>query len=182
MTVKECYEQMGSDYEGVLGRLGSEAIVKRFALKFLQDPSFAQLKESLAKNDGEEAFRAAHTLKGVCLNLGFDELFEVSAELTEKLREKETAGSEELFQKVSENSDGNPGLGIDCRFVDCTLFRKDEPLKSIEEETELFQASILFRGFICGEKREDYAVFAPAFLRTHPIKRANSLLFVNISS
>ena len=102
MTVKECYEQMGSDYEGVLGRLGSEAIVKRFALKFLQDPSFAQLKESLAKNDGEEAFRAAHTLKGVCLNLGFDELFEVSAELTEKLREKETAGSEELFQKVSE--------------------------------------------------------------------------------
>lgn len=141
MTVKECYEQMGSDYEGVLGRLGSEAIVKRFALKFLQDPSFAQLKESLAKNDGEEAFRAAHTLKGVCLNLGFDELFEVSAELTEKLRERKTAGSEELFQ-----------------------------------------ASILFRGFICSEKREDYAVFAPAFLRTHPIKRANSLLFVNISS
>ena len=67
---------MGSDYEGVLGRLGSEAIVKRFALKFLQDPSFAQLKESLAKNDGEEAFRAAHTLKGVCLNLGFEELFQ----------------------------------------------------------------------------------------------------------
>ena len=100
MTVKECYEQMGSDYEGVLERLGSEAIVKRFALKFLQDPSFAQLKESLAKNDGEEAFRAA--LKGVCLNLGFDELFEVSAELTEKLRERKTAGSEELFQKVSE--------------------------------------------------------------------------------
>ena len=95
MTVKECYEQMGSDYEGVLGRLGSEAIVKRFALKFLQDPS-------LAKNDGEEAFRAAHTLKGVCLNLGFDELFEVSAELTEKLRERKTAGSEELFQKVSQ--------------------------------------------------------------------------------
>ena len=76
--------------------------LSRFALKFLQDPSFAQLKESLAKNDGEEAFRAAHTLKGVCLNLGFDELFEVSAELTEKLRERKTAGSEELFQKVSQ--------------------------------------------------------------------------------
>lgn len=34
MTVKECYEQMGSDYEGVLGRMGSEAMIKRFALKF----------------------------------------------------------------------------------------------------------------------------------------------------
>ena len=182
MTVKECYEQMGSDYEGVLERLGSEAIVKRFALKFLQDPSFAQLKESLAKNDGEEAFRAAHTLKGVCLNLGFDELFEVSAELTEKLRERKTAGSEELFQKVSENSDGNPGLGIDCRFVDCTLFRKDEPLKSYRRGNRIVLGFYTFRGFICSEKREDYAVFAPAFLRTHPIKRANSLLFVNISS
>ena len=42
MTVKECYEQMGSDYESVLGRMGSEAMIKRFALKFLQDPSFMQ--------------------------------------------------------------------------------------------------------------------------------------------
>ena len=102
MTVKECYEQMGSDYEGVLGRMGSEAMIKRFALKFLQDPSFNNLKENLEKNDGEEAFRAAHTLKGVCLNLGFDELYEASAEITEKLREKETAGSEDMFQKVEE--------------------------------------------------------------------------------
>ena len=96
MTVKECYEQMGSDYEGVLGRMGSEAMIKRFALKFLQDPSFNNLKENLEKNDGEEAFRAAHTLKGVCLNLGFDELYEASAEITE------TAGSEDMFQKVEE--------------------------------------------------------------------------------
>jgi len=55
MTVKECYEQMGSDYEGVLGRMGSEAMIKRFALKFLQDPSFNNLKENLEKNDGEES-------------------------------------------------------------------------------------------------------------------------------
>ena len=102
MTVKECYEQMGSDYEGVLGRMGSEAMIKRFALKFLQDPSFNNLKENLEKNDGEEAFRAAYTLKGVCLNLGFDELYEASAEITEKLRRKETAGSEDMFQKVEE--------------------------------------------------------------------------------
>ena len=94
MTVKECYEQMGSDYEGVLGRMGSEAMIKRFALN--------NLKENLEKNDGEEAFRAAHTLKGVCLNLGFDELYEASAEITEKLRGKETAGSEDMFQKVEE--------------------------------------------------------------------------------
>lgn len=43
MTVKECYEKVGSDYDGVLKRLGSEALVKRFAVKFLNDPSFQDL-------------------------------------------------------------------------------------------------------------------------------------------
>ena len=64
MTVKECYEKVGSDYDGVLKRLGSEALVKRFAVKFLNDPSFQDLTDGLAAKDGEKAFRAPHTLKG----------------------------------------------------------------------------------------------------------------------
>lgn len=44
----------------------------------------------------------AHTLKGVCLNLGFTELYKVSAELTEVLRGRETAGSDELYAQVKE--------------------------------------------------------------------------------
>ena len=100
MTVKECYEKGGNDYDGVVKRLGSEGLVKRFALKFLKDPSFHELKEVLAQQDGERAFRAAHTLKGVCLNLGFSSLYTVSAELTEKLRGREIAGSDEMFHKV----------------------------------------------------------------------------------
>ena len=75
MTIKECYEKVGSDYDGVLKRLGSEALVKRFAVKFLNDPSFQELTDGLAAQDGEKAFRAAHTLKGLCLNLGFTELY-----------------------------------------------------------------------------------------------------------
>ena len=72
MTVRECYEQMGADYEDVLGRLRNEALIRKFAKKFLEDGSFQMLKDGLAKKDGEMAFRAAHTLKGVCQNLGFD--------------------------------------------------------------------------------------------------------------
>ena len=86
----------------MLKRLGSEALVKRFAVKFLNDPSFQDLTDGLAANDGEKAFRAAHTLKGVCLNLGFTELYKVSAELTEVLRGRETAGSDALYQQVKE--------------------------------------------------------------------------------
>ena len=102
MTIKECYEKVGSDYDGVLKRLGSEALVKRFAVKFLNDPSFQELTDGLAAQDGEKAFRAAHTLKGVCLNLGFTELYKVSAELTEVFRGRATAGSDELYAQVKE--------------------------------------------------------------------------------
>lgn len=102
MDIKECYEAMHGDYEDIFSRLRNNALIIKLVKKFESDQSYAELKQGLADKDVEKAFRAAHTLKGVCLNLGFDELFEVSAELTEKLRERKTAGSEELFQKVSQ--------------------------------------------------------------------------------
>ena len=52
MTVKECYEQMGADYEGVLGRLRSEGLIKKFAKKFLDYGSFQSLKDNLAQGNG----------------------------------------------------------------------------------------------------------------------------------
>ena len=79
-----------------------EELVRKFLLKFLDDKSYADLERTLSEGDYKEAFRAAHTLKGVCLNLGFTELYKVSAELTEVLRGRETAGSDELYAQVKE--------------------------------------------------------------------------------
>ena len=76
--------------------------MRKFLLKFLDDKSYADLERTLSEGDYKEAFRAAHTLKGVCLNLGFTELYKVSAELTEVLRGRETAGSDELYAQVKE--------------------------------------------------------------------------------
>ena len=52
----------------------------------------------------EGAFRGAHTLKGVCQNLSFDRLYEVSNELTELLRDRtgEQPGIPEAMEKVTE--------------------------------------------------------------------------------
>ncbi len=102
MTIKECFEQIGSDYDSVLQRLGNENILKKFVIKFIGDPSFNSLKEGIAENDGEKSFRAAHTLNGICLNLGFDNLYKASYEITEQLRGREAAGCEEMFAKVEE--------------------------------------------------------------------------------
>ena len=101
MTIQECYKKMGADYEGLLSRLGSEALIKKFAVKFLADGSFQDLKTSLEAGEAEQAFRAAHTLKGICLNLGFDNLYKPSEELTELLRGREILpGSQEKFAEV----------------------------------------------------------------------------------
>jgi HPt (histidine-containing phosphotransfer) domain-containing protein len=86
MNLKECYDALGGDYEGVLHRLTSERLVQKFALKFLNDTSFDLLTQSMATKNYDEAFRAAHTIKGICLNLGFTQLFTSSNQLTEALR------------------------------------------------------------------------------------------------
>ena len=78
MTMQECYKAIGGNYEAVLGRLHSEALIQRFTLKFLEDQSYLQLKQTLENKNYEDAFRSAHTLKGVCQNLSFDRLYEVS--------------------------------------------------------------------------------------------------------
>ena len=77
-----------------------EAVVRRFALKFLQDDSFQNLKKALEEKDAPTAFRAAHTLKGVCQNLGFDALYVPSSALTEALRGGSLDGADELFPPV----------------------------------------------------------------------------------
>ena len=81
MTIRECYEKMGSDYDTVLERIPSEAIITKFAKKFIDDASYSNLENAMTQNNAEEAFRAVHTLKGICLNLGFDTLYKASFEM-----------------------------------------------------------------------------------------------------
>ncbi len=100
MSIKEAYAEFGGDYEGVLSRLASDALVERFAIKFLADDSFPNLKQYLAEGNEQEAFRAAHTLKGVCQNLGFDNLYAPAFELTELLRTGSMDGYAPLFAEV----------------------------------------------------------------------------------
>ena len=104
MTIQECYEAIGGNYEEVLGRLQSEALIRKFTLKFLEDPSYLQLKLALENKNYEDAFRSAHTRKGVCQNLSFDRLYEVSHELIELLRDGtgEQPGISEAMEKVTE--------------------------------------------------------------------------------
>lgn len=100
MNISECYKAMGGNYEEVLGRLRSERLIAKFLKKFPADPSFAALEVKLREEDGPEAFRAVHTLKGVCQNLGLQDLLRACEPLTEALRQGKTAGTGGMFEEV----------------------------------------------------------------------------------
>ena len=74
---------MGANYEDVLKRLYNEGMICRFTLMFLNDDSYPKLEQALKEGNVKEAFRAAHTLKGVCQNLGFTNLYQPTYDLTE---------------------------------------------------------------------------------------------------
>lgn len=103
MTIQECYAALEGDYEEVLSRLYSEALVRKFTGKFLADPSFQLLDSSLKSGSYEDAFRAAHTLKGVCQNLSFTRLHQSSHDITEALRTKDYDLAARLFPRVEED-------------------------------------------------------------------------------
>ena len=100
MTLQECYAAMGADYQEAVGRLRSERLIQKFALKFLDDGSYNLLVTSMESGDWGEAFRAAHTIKGVSQNLSFTQLGKSSSELTESLRNGKTPASDALYEQV----------------------------------------------------------------------------------
>lgn len=100
MTLQECYAAMGGDYNDAIGRLRSERLVQKFVLKFLADPSYDNLIKSMDAQQYDEAFRAAHTIKGVCQNLSFTRLLASGEKLTEALRDGPTPEAPALFAQV----------------------------------------------------------------------------------
>jgi hypothetical protein len=102
MTLRQCYEQFGGNYDDVVARFGGETMVGKFICKFLDDKSFGDIVKTIGEGDCQAAFIAAHTLKGICQNLSIDRLGKSSSALCEQLR----GGNikvEELLKTVSED-------------------------------------------------------------------------------
>ncbi len=106
MKVEECYAKFGGDYASVKERLPDDALVQRFLNKFLADTSYERLSNAVREGDYVEAFRAAHTLKGVSQNLSLQRLSNSVSTLTELLRNKTNEEVDRdscavLFEEVS---------------------------------------------------------------------------------
>lgn len=103
MDLKECYQKLGGDYDSVVGRLRREQLVKKFLLKFLDDKSYSLFVSSMEHQDYAEALRAVHTLKGICQNLSFTQLFDSSNQVTKALKENDVDLAVRLSPQLSKD-------------------------------------------------------------------------------
>ena len=101
--IQELYEKIEGDYEKAIYRMQNDDRIKKYLGFFVQDESFEQLKNALDNKDVEEAFRAAHTLKGISQNMAFNNFSILVEKITEELREKKLEAALETFKEVSEN-------------------------------------------------------------------------------
>lgn len=104
MTIKECYEKMGGDYDAIMNLLQRESRIKAYLVKFSEDQSMNGLSEALELKQYDDAFRYVHTLKGICLNLGMTTLANSSSILTEALRAGETSVND-MYNQVKKDYD-----------------------------------------------------------------------------
>lgn len=103
MTLQECYTVIGGEYKDVVARLGSDRLVQKFMLRFLDDHSYELFRTSMNEKNYEEAFRAAHTIKGICQNLSFTRLLKSSSEMSDALRHGWTPKADELIDQLAED-------------------------------------------------------------------------------
>ncbi|MCJ7835978.1 Hpt domain-containing protein [Cuneatibacter sp. NSJ-177] len=96
--LKDC----GVDVDGTVRRLMNKVdLYERLLRRFPEDQSYDQLKNALEEGRVEDAFHAAHTLKGVSGNLGLNRLMEADSILVELLRKGVSDGADEAMEAVS---------------------------------------------------------------------------------
>ena len=100
MNVQQVYAFLGGDYGAIFEALRSDALIARLLRLLSRDKSMPDLETALASGDPEAAFRAAHTLKGVALNLHLGPLAEKASALTEILRPRKLVGYEDAYEAL----------------------------------------------------------------------------------
>lgn len=76
-----------TDLDGARKRFVDDAELYLDCLRdFLEDGTMSELKQALAAENWDDAFTAAHAIKGLAGNMGFVPLFHAAAELVVNIR------------------------------------------------------------------------------------------------
>lgn len=94
----------GIDVAQGIERMGSVEEYVALLAQFPQDSHTETLRMALERKDANQAFEAAHALKGIAGNLSLEDLSEALGPLVERLRNDGTEGTEELAANVMAQS------------------------------------------------------------------------------
>ena len=90
MTVQELYACINGSYDAVKRILPRDEIIGRFIIRLLSDDSCTRLMQAASAKDAQGMFEAAHSMKGVCANLGLPELSSMASVVAEEFRPGKT--------------------------------------------------------------------------------------------
>ena len=88
--------------EGVTRCVGNEEFYLRLVGRIKDDPSFEQLEAAIGKGDLDEAFEAAHALKGSLGNLALTLLYKPVSQMTELLRSRTEMDYAPFLETIAE--------------------------------------------------------------------------------
>ncbi|MBO7402540.1 MAG: Hpt domain-containing protein [Lachnospiraceae bacterium] len=101
--IDELKNSGGIDVAGALERMGdSEELYETILGMFLTDENYEQLKNAYAAGDKDSALGYAHTIKGMCGNMGFDRLFHYSDDMVETFRGNRSCDTDLLMTQITE--------------------------------------------------------------------------------
>ncbi|MBQ9493476.1 MAG: Hpt domain-containing protein [Oscillibacter sp.] len=104
MTIQELYENIGGSYESAKKILPSDKMIAKFVQRFLTDKSCERLFAARESGDETGMFEGSHAMKGVCANLGLNELSRIASEISEEYRpgNAKTLSEDEISQRFAD--------------------------------------------------------------------------------
>ena len=98
---KEKLQAYGVNLDSALNRfMDNEQFYERILSKFPMDENFILMERSINENNISQAFRHAHTLKGLAATLDLTNISDILIPMTEKLRAGESEGIQDLFDQL----------------------------------------------------------------------------------
>ena len=86
MTIQELYAEIGGNYEHAQQIMRMDKMISKYLLRLTSSGVCEKLKEASKSFDPAAMFESAHAMKGVCANLGLDDLAAAVGEVTEEFR------------------------------------------------------------------------------------------------
>ena len=106
MITVEKLNSFGADAaEGLARCFDNEALYLKLVSTIPDDAVFDRLKQSIESKNLDNAFEAAHALKGVLGNLSLTPLYTIAVDITENLRNRTQMDYSELLAKLFEKRD-----------------------------------------------------------------------------